>query len=190
MLIFYACTALKSIAHKGQHQSRDTHFCQDVISSCETSIETNVYPNTLAKHYRLHSWVCSLQKSEIYSQDFTGCSNNPPTDCRTEQIRAQPRTNTHPPDHLISWINLSLAVKGKICVLRFSISHTFKIFLPTVVKHSLPPLYKFRVYFYGFFSLISLMLIQTLVGEYKNSPRMSAFLNFKCAWLAFKMLQF
>lgn len=46
-------------------------------NTLEASAETNVYSKTLAKHNRLHSRVCSLYKSKIYSKDFTGCANNP-----------------------------------------------------------------------------------------------------------------
>lgn len=87
-LIFCACAARQSIMHKGQHQSRDAKFWSEAISSFEASIETNVCSNVLAKHYTAHSWVCSLYKSKIYSKDFTGCANNPPYGCRTEEIHA------------------------------------------------------------------------------------------------------
>lgn len=98
VLIFYIARK-KSIAHKGQHQSRETHFWWDAIGSCEASVETNVYADILAKYYRLHSWVYSLYKSKIYSKDFTGYANNPPNGCRTEQ------TGGHvcPPHDIICW---------------------------------------------------------------------------------------
>lgn len=98
VLIFYIARK-KSIAHKGQHQSRETHFWWDAIGSFEASVETNVYADILAKYYRLHSWVYSLYKSKIYSKDFTGYANNPPNGCRTEQ------TGGHvcPPHDIICW---------------------------------------------------------------------------------------
>lgn len=69
-----------------------------------------------------------------------------------EQIRA----HTLSPDDIILLINLSLALKGKICVWE-SLYHHFKISLPTVQNNEtlFPPLDKCRVYFHGFFSLIS-----------------------------------
>lgn len=62
VLIFYIARK-KSIAHKGQHQSRETHFWWDAIGSFEASVETNVYADILAKYY------------SITTLEFTHCTN-------------------------------------------------------------------------------------------------------------------
>lgn len=62
----------KSIVHKGQHPSRDTHW-SDAISGFEVAVGANVYSDMFRV---LNSAVCSLEKSEIYSKDFSKFTNN------------------------------------------------------------------------------------------------------------------
>lgn len=108
---------------------------------------------------------CALYKSEIYSKDFAGCANNPQIVAEQNNCERTP----HPSDGIILLINLSLS--KKMC-LRFPVSYASKILSPAVhriLKH-LPLLDTFRVYFYGFFSLISCRKCLSRLSEENVKP--------------------
>lgn len=110
----------KSILHKGQHPSRDTRW-SDAISSFEVAVGANVCSDMFCV---LNSVVCSLDKSEIYSPDFSKCTNN--NSSQAGQIAGRSSSQTYN-----FAISLSLAIKA-------------------TVRHS----DIFSVYFYGSFNLI------------------------------------
>lgn len=92
----------KSIVHKGQHPSRDTHW-SDTISSFEVAFGANVCSDMFCL---LNSAVCSLDNSEIYSPDFCMFTNN---SSKAGQIAGCRFSQTY--NFVIS---LSLAIKATV----------------------------------------------------------------------------